>query len=171
LPQITRILLSGIHEESRDVACRDDSSRSGERRAEALSGSERKEPFWAHAFDVACARYDIVHRLTKPKHPWNNGQVERMNRTIKDVRSSASTTTPTTSCAATSPTSSALTASPSGSRPLRVSHPTNTFAGQVLMTQSRSAPGNTGTNGRGPAQGSGELIQIKSAPGVARQGT
>ena len=30
---------------------------------------ERKEPFWAHAFDVACARNDIDHRLTKPKHP------------------------------------------------------------------------------------------------------
>jgi len=46
---------------------------------------ERKEPFWAHAFDVACARNDIDHRLTKPKHPWTNGQVERMNRTIKDA--------------------------------------------------------------------------------------
>ena len=28
---------------------------------------------------------DIDHRLTKPKHPWTNGQVERMNRTIKDA--------------------------------------------------------------------------------------
>jgi hypothetical protein len=25
------------------------------------------------------------HRLTKPNHPWTNGQVERMNRTIKDA--------------------------------------------------------------------------------------
>jgi transposase InsO family protein len=46
---------------------------------------ERKEPFWVHAFDVACARNDIDHRLTKPKHPWTNGQVERMNCTIKDT--------------------------------------------------------------------------------------
>ena len=46
---------------------------------------ESKKPFWAHAFDVACARNDIEHRLTKPKHPWTNGQVERMNRTIKDA--------------------------------------------------------------------------------------
>ncbi len=46
---------------------------------------ERKELFWAHAFVVACARNDIEHRLTKPKHPWTNGQVERMNRTIKDA--------------------------------------------------------------------------------------
>ena len=28
---------------------------------------------------------DIEHRLTKPRHPWTNGQVERMNRTIKDA--------------------------------------------------------------------------------------
>jgi len=44
---------------------------------------ERKEFFWAHAFVVACARNDIDHRLTKPKNPWTNGQVERMNRTIQ----------------------------------------------------------------------------------------
>jgi transposase InsO family protein len=27
----------------------------------------------------------IEHRLTKPNHPWTNGQVERMNRTFKDA--------------------------------------------------------------------------------------
>ena len=27
----------------------------------------------------------IERRLTKPKHPWTNGEVERMNRTIKDA--------------------------------------------------------------------------------------
>jgi transposase InsO family protein len=42
-------------------------------------------PFRAHAFEFACARADIDHRLTKPKHPWTNGQVERMNRTIKEA--------------------------------------------------------------------------------------
>jgi transposase InsO family protein len=46
---------------------------------------ERGEPFRAPAFDVVCARNDIDHRLTKPRHPWTNGQVERMNRTIKDA--------------------------------------------------------------------------------------
>src|ERR1700723_1170844 len=43
------------------------------------------EPIWAHAFEYACAQSDIDHRLTKPKQPWTNGQVERMNRTIKDA--------------------------------------------------------------------------------------
>jgi len=44
-----------------------------------------QKPFRAHAFEYACALNDIDHRLTKPKHPWTNGQVERMNRTIKDA--------------------------------------------------------------------------------------
>jgi transposase InsO family protein len=46
---------------------------------------ERGEPFRAHAFEFACAQNDIDHRLTKPRHPWTNGQVERMNRTIKEA--------------------------------------------------------------------------------------
>lgn len=29
--------------------------------------------------------HSIEHRITKPKHPWTNGQVERMNRTIKEA--------------------------------------------------------------------------------------
>ena len=27
----------------------------------------------------------MAHRLTKPAHPWTNGRVERMNRTIKEA--------------------------------------------------------------------------------------
>jgi hypothetical protein len=46
---------------------------------------ERDEPLWAHAFELACAQADIDHRLTKPKHSWTNGQVERMIRTIKEA--------------------------------------------------------------------------------------
>ena len=38
-----------------------------------------------HAFEFACAELDVEHRLTKPRHPWTNGQVEQMNRTIKDA--------------------------------------------------------------------------------------
>src|SRR5215208_7126117 len=45
----------------------------------------RGETVWAHAFEYACAQNDVDHRLTKPRHPWTNGQVERMNRTIKDA--------------------------------------------------------------------------------------
>src|SRR5919107_4303409 len=46
---------------------------------------KRGELFRAHAFEYACAQNDVDHRLTKPRHPWTNGQVERMNRTIKDA--------------------------------------------------------------------------------------
>ena len=49
---------------------------------EAMS---RGEIFRAHSFELACAQNDIDHRLTKPRHPWTNGQVERMNRTLKDA--------------------------------------------------------------------------------------
>lgn len=38
-----------------------------------------------HMFDMRCQENDIDHRLTKVKHPWTNGQVERMNRTIKEA--------------------------------------------------------------------------------------
>lgn len=46
---------------------------------------ERGEAFRAHAFEFFCAKLDIEHRLTKPHHPWTNGQVERMNRTLKEA--------------------------------------------------------------------------------------
>ena len=39
----------------------------------------------AHPFDRICLGNGIDHRLTKPNHPWTNGQVERMNRTIKEA--------------------------------------------------------------------------------------
>jgi transposase InsO family protein len=43
------------------------------------------ETFRCHAFELACADYGIAHRLTKPNHPWTNGQVERMNRPRKEA--------------------------------------------------------------------------------------
>ncbi|MGE0239913.1 MAG: IS481 family transposase [Parvibaculaceae bacterium] len=49
---------------------------------EAIANGER---FWANAFEYTCATNDIEHRTTKARHPWTNGQVERMNRTIKDA--------------------------------------------------------------------------------------
>lgn len=41
--------------------------------------------FRVHAFAYACEQNSIEHRRTKPKHPWTNGQVERMNRTLKEA--------------------------------------------------------------------------------------
>jgi len=38
-----------------------------------------------HMFGMRCQENGIEHRCTKVKHPWTNGQVERMNRTIKDA--------------------------------------------------------------------------------------
>lgn len=41
--------------------------------------------FMTHMFDMRCQENGIEHRLTKPNHPWTNGQVERMNRTLKEA--------------------------------------------------------------------------------------
>jgi transposase InsO family protein len=38
-----------------------------------------------HMFAMRCREHGIEHRFTKVNHPWTNGQVERMNRTIKDA--------------------------------------------------------------------------------------
>src|SRR5262249_5361000 len=38
-----------------------------------------------HMFDLLCRAHGIEHRLTKPNHPWPNGQVHRMNRPIKEA--------------------------------------------------------------------------------------
>ena len=49
--------------------------------------TNRLKDKWAfkHLFDRICEEHGIEHRLTKVNHPWTNGQVERMNRTIKDA--------------------------------------------------------------------------------------
>lgn len=43
------------------------------------------EAYWSIPFDRICQAHNIEHRLTQISHPWTNGQVERMNRTIKDA--------------------------------------------------------------------------------------
>jgi transposase InsO family protein len=50
--------------------------------------SKRNGPtalYGSHMFNLRCRQNGIDHRLTKPNHPWTNGQVERMNRTIKEA--------------------------------------------------------------------------------------
>jgi transposase InsO family protein len=38
-----------------------------------------------HLFARTCWDHRIEHRFTKPNHPWANGHVERMNRTLKEA--------------------------------------------------------------------------------------
>lgn len=38
-----------------------------------------------HIFGRTCRKNGIDHRSTRVKHPWTNGRVERMNRTIKEA--------------------------------------------------------------------------------------
>ena len=40
---------------------------------------------FTHIFKRVCNENNIDHRKTKVKHPWTNGQVERMNRTLKEA--------------------------------------------------------------------------------------
>lgn len=41
--------------------------------------------YMTHMFEMRCRENGIEHRFTKINHPWTNGQVERMNRTIKEA--------------------------------------------------------------------------------------
>lgn len=41
--------------------------------------------FQAHPSDRACRSHGMGHRLTKPNHPSTNGQVGRMNRTLREA--------------------------------------------------------------------------------------
>lgn len=49
--------------------------------------TNRKQGRYAmeHIFNRVCSEHGIEHRLTKVNDPWANGQVERMNRMIKEA--------------------------------------------------------------------------------------
>ena len=42
-------------------------------------------PILTHMFAMRCQEHGIEHRFTRINHPWTNGQVQRMNRAIKDA--------------------------------------------------------------------------------------
>jgi transposase InsO family protein len=50
-----------------------------------FTNRKRDQYAFHHSFDCVCQEYGIEHRLTETNHPWTNGQVERMNRTLKDA--------------------------------------------------------------------------------------
>jgi|ERR1700722_11657883 len=50
-----------------------------------FTNQRRQKLAFCHAFDRLCDESGIEHRLTKLNHPWTNGQVERMNRTLKEA--------------------------------------------------------------------------------------
>ena len=75
-----------------------------------------------HRFDRACLKHRIEHRFTKPNHPWTNGQVERMNRTLKKPPYADITTPQTSSSKNTSLPSWMPTTSPSVSSPSTALH-------------------------------------------------
>ncbi len=48
-------------------------------------GSAGLQDWFPHIFGRVARENGIEHRLTKPYHPWTNGQAERMVRTIKEA--------------------------------------------------------------------------------------
>ena len=50
-----------------------------------FTNHEHHKHAFMHIFERICEENNIEHRKTKIKHPWTNGQVERMNRTLKDA--------------------------------------------------------------------------------------
>jgi transposase InsO family protein len=50
-----------------------------------FTNRRRDHYVFPHIFARVCQEHGIEHRLTKTNHPWTNGQVERMNRTLKEA--------------------------------------------------------------------------------------
>jgi len=50
-----------------------------------FTNRKRDKHAFDHVFTRTCHGNKIEHRLTQINHPWTNGQVERINRTIKEA--------------------------------------------------------------------------------------
>jgi transposase InsO family protein len=50
-----------------------------------FTNRQRDQYAFQHIFDRVCQEHGLEHRLTQVNHPWTNGQVERMNRTLKEA--------------------------------------------------------------------------------------
>ncbi len=50
-----------------------------------FTNRKRDKRAFPHIFDRICQEHGIKHGLTQVNHPWTNGQVERMNRTLKEA--------------------------------------------------------------------------------------
>jgi transposase InsO family protein len=46
---------------------------------------KRGRHYQSHPFEALCKEFGLEHRLTQFYHPWTHGQVERMNRTLKEA--------------------------------------------------------------------------------------
>ena len=49
------------------------------------TGMDQAGAISTHRSLIVCNENSIEHKLTKPYHPWTNGQAERMNRTGKEA--------------------------------------------------------------------------------------
>jgi transposase InsO family protein len=92
-----------------------------------------------HVGILRCVELGIEHRFTRIDHPWTNGQVERMNRTIKDATVKRFHYDSHEQLRRQLRTSSPPTTSPAASSGCAASHPTNLSAkhGQPSSNASR----------------------------------
>ncbi|MGY3591850.1 transposase InsO family protein [Bradyrhizobium sp. USDA 4341] len=90
-----------------------------------------------YMFDMRCQGNGIEHQLTMIRHPWTNGQVERMNGTIKEATVQATITIETINSKHTLPTSSTLRSAvedPEGRHALRIHLQMLDFPARTIQT-------------------------------------